>query len=141
MTAHSGDGHSLLSRTPRLRPAGATARAATGKEWQSFSAERTAELEDIRVLRQHVADEEARQNAKLKAAENEDDEDKKMTTEETAKTEAEPATASSILADKDVEMDVENENPPAPASREATEEKKNDEPTTAQADDDDAVEY
>ena len=110
------------------------------KEWQSFREERTAGIEEIKALRQRVAEEEARKKKDKEITKDEEAEDKDMTVEGDTrptrpKTDPEPTAPA-----PSTEMDVDDG--PAKESKETSGDSERKEDSVPMlADDDDAVEY
>ena len=125
---------SLLRTDPRIQ-----VREAAEKEWELFSEERSAEIEEVSQLRQRVAEEEARRK---------NDKEPQQDEVEMAHDDDAPPSAVTDAAGsqtKGAEMDVDDA-PTAPSSKEQSksappEGEKKDEPAAMPADDDDAVEY
>ncbi|PPQ97712.1 hypothetical protein CVT26_001902 [Gymnopilus dilepis] len=121
---------------------------AAEKEWELFREERAAGIEEIKQLRQRVAEEEARRKSE-KSQEDKEEQDAEMTAQD------EPPSATgdgeggggTKPESKDVEMDVDESSAPQTADKDKDSEgdkkdkgeKKED--STMQGDDEDAVEY
>ncbi|KAH7908265.1 hypothetical protein BJ138DRAFT_1174269 [Hygrophoropsis aurantiaca] len=117
---------------------------AAEKEWQSFCEERTAGIEEIKTLRQRVAEEESRKKQDkeiVKDEEGEDKRDKEMAVEGEpkfidTKSESETNVAPGPPADMDVDDSPAKDNKDISADLGRKEDS-----VPMQADDDDAVEY
>ncbi|KAF9222308.1 hypothetical protein BS17DRAFT_767938 [Gyrodon lividus] len=110
---------------------------AADKEWLAFHEERTAGIEEIKQLRQRVAEEDVRRKKEREAAGKGEGEDKEMA-EETQGPQPDPT------PQPDAEMEVDEGSKPGSASetrKESTEPERKDESAAMQADDEDAVEY
>ncbi|KAF9234823.1 hypothetical protein BU15DRAFT_52111 [Melanogaster broomeanus] len=107
------------------------------KEWLAFREERTAGIEEIKQLRQHVAEEDARRKKEREETAKSEGEDKEMV-EETQESKPERA------PQPDAEMEVDDGSKPEPVSethKDSAEPERKDESAAMQADDEDAVEY
>jgi hypothetical protein len=113
------------------------------KEWGTFLSERDAAITEIKELRQRVVEEEARKQAERDAAKAEESTkpDPTPTSEQTGslKLEPSPSEAKMDLDDTPVEEGQASIN--KQDSSRSDESERKDDPTTMQADDDDAVEY
>ncbi|KIJ63487.1 hypothetical protein HYDPIDRAFT_112906 [Hydnomerulius pinastri MD-312] len=111
---------------------------ACDKEWLSFREERTAGIEEIKLLRQRVVEEDSRRKKERDASKEDADGDKEMA-EDTHESKAEPAPQA------DAEMEVDEGSKPEPESEavkeSSREPERKDEASAMQADDEDAVEY
>ena len=108
---------------------------ATEQEWEAFSTERSAGVEEIMTLRQRVAEEDARKRSEQEAAAAEKNKDAPMAEDDR------PAAPEAPAAEKKEAMDVdEGESKDVVPEREHEREVK-EEAAPMQADDDDAVEY
>ncbi|KAF8959982.1 hypothetical protein BDZ97DRAFT_1906062 [Flammula alnicola] len=117
---------------------------AAEKEWQLFRDERSTGIDEINLLRQRVAEEEARRKND-KSADREE-----METDVPAHANEAPPSASAedsagAANSKDADMEVDDSSTPTKevpkSSAAAGEPEKKEEPAAMQADDDDAVEY
>jgi len=113
------------------------------KEWGTFLSERDAAITEIKELRQRVVEEEARKQAERDAAKAEESTkpDPTPTSEQTGGVKLEPSPS-------DAKMDLDDtpaEEGPTSINKQdssrSDESERKDDPTTMQADDDDAVEY
>ena len=104
---------------------------AAEKEWAAFREERTAGIEEIKQLRQRVAEEDAHRKKEREQAPKEEGEDKEMV-EESQESKREPATQ------PDADMEVDEELRPEPESADS---ERKDDSGEMRADDEDAVEY
>lgn len=105
---------------------------ATEKEWLSFREERTAGIDDIKQLRQHVAEEETRQRKEREV-------NKETTREEGV---AEDKEMEEEIKEPDSAMEVDEERSEPEARKEDSRESdRKDDSAPMQADDEDAVEY
>jgi len=104
---------------------------AAEKEWAAFREERTAGIEEIKQLRQRVAEEDARRKKEREQAPKEEAEDKEMV-EESQESKREPATQ------PDADMEVDEEIRP---ELESADSERKDNSGGMRADDEDAVEY
>lgn len=105
---------------------------ATEKEWEAFREERISGIEEIKLLRQRVAEEEARQR-KEREANKEEGGDERIEEDREAEEVKEPDSAMEI----DEAPRHESEGP----KEDSRELERKDEPAVMQADDEDAVEY
>ncbi|CAA7260373.1 unnamed protein product [Cyclocybe aegerita] len=109
---------------------------AAEKEWQAFSEERRAGIEEINQLRQRVAEEEARKKAGR--SEKKDEMETDAPTREESRSASHPATS---IKDKGTDMDVDDGPGTAKGDSKGPTEEKKEEHSGAPADDDDVVEY
>ncbi|KAH9175027.1 hypothetical protein EDB89DRAFT_2113438 [Lactarius sanguifluus] len=101
---------------------------ASKKEWSTFLSERDAAINEIKEIRQRVVEEEARKHAEREAP------DPAPTSEQTESSKLEPSPS-------EAKMDLD-ESPVEERQGSVTKQDSSpDDPTTIQADDDDAVEY
>ncbi|PFH50441.1 hypothetical protein AMATHDRAFT_60981 [Amanita thiersii Skay4041] len=121
---------------------------AAEKEWHQFKDERTTGVTEINSLRQRVADEETKRKAERETEKEKDE----METDHPSQQSNAPAdegdkdkasvqaTESSVTATSG-DMDVDTVPVVPPENKETAEQERKEEPSSMQADDDDAVEY
>ncbi|KAI9441564.1 hypothetical protein H4582DRAFT_2055441 [Lactarius indigo] len=113
------------------------------KEWNTFLSERDAAINEIKEIRQRVIEEEARKQAEREAAKVDEiiQPDPAPTSEQTGSSKPEPSPSEAKMDLDDSPVEERQGSVTKQDSSRSDESERKDDPTTMQADDDDAVEY
>ncbi|KAI9465213.1 hypothetical protein BJY52DRAFT_1388339 [Lactarius psammicola] len=113
------------------------------KEWSTFLSERDVAINEIKELRQRVVEEEARKQAEREAARADESTkpDPTPTSEHPGSPKAEPSPSEAKMDLDDTPAEERQGSVTKQDSSRSDESERKDDPTTMQADDDDAVEY
>ncbi|KAH8996863.1 hypothetical protein EDB92DRAFT_1842383 [Lactarius akahatsu] len=113
------------------------------KEWSTFLSERDAAINEIKEIRQRVVEEEARKQAEREAAKADEitKPDPAPTSEQTESSKLEPSPSEAKMDLDESPVEERQGSVTKQDSSRSDESERKDDPTTIQADDDDAVEY